>query len=56
MKKMFNISEEKRNEIVRDFITSVAWTMIWTGVEIIAEQIKESIAEKHRHIDLNINE
>lgn len=57
MKKMFNISisEEKRNEIVRDFITSVAWTMIWTGVEIIAEQIKESIAEKRMRTldDLN---
>lgn len=53
MKKILNISisEEKRNEIVRDFITSIAWTMIWTGVEIIAEQIKVSIAEKKTHIN-----
>lgn len=55
--KKFNISEEKKNEIARNFMTSVAWSLIWTGVEIIVDQIQESIAEKRmKTLDENINE
>lgn len=60
MKKMFNISisEEKKNELARDFMTSVAWSLICVGAEILIDQIQESIAEKRmkKTLDLNINE
>ena len=61
MKKIFNIPEEKRNKIARDFMTSVAWSLIWAGAEILIDQIQESIAEKKlekklKDLDLDINE
>lgn len=53
--KKFIISEEKKNEIARDFMTSVAWSLMWIGVELIVDKIQESIAEKRMRTldDLN---